>query len=274
MRFNWENDGEPDENGFYVAYVENNSGVRVSTFKGKTHKEVADDLLKSQVNANVALARLTRPDRGRQPQPLKVEDKQLAPADRMRLTEELTDPKTVVEAVTEIITAQQGGVSPRESTTRLAAMTEKERDQYYRDEANAFVQATPDYYPVQQNRDKLFAALKANNLDLTRNNLQLVFQTLWDQDELIPWPEAPTDGNPNGSTAAPNGKAEPNPPSPTHTRPRSVSTGLRPRDASASAPPPPAPKKWTRADVERMSRAEYNDKITNDPAFRRAVDAM
>jgi hypothetical protein len=274
MQYKWMNDGEPDDNGDFVAEIYNTAGARVSTFKGKTHKEVADELLKSQVNANVAISRLQRPDRAKQPAPLKVEDKQIPPADRMRLASEITDPTRIVEAVTEIVTAQQGGVSPRESTNRLADMTVTQQDQYYKDEATAFVQQTPDYYPVQQNRDKLFAALEANQLDLTRNNLTLVYQTLLDQGELIPWPEEPTDVNPNGSSAAPNGKAEPNPPSPTHTRPRSVSTGLRPSQANATPPPPPAPKRWTRADIERMPRAEYNERIQNDPAFKRAVDNL
>jgi hypothetical protein len=148
-------------------------------------------------------------------------------------------------------------------------MTDDDRDQYYKDEATAFVQATPDYYPVQQNRDKLFAALKDNQLDLTRNNLALVFQTLSDQGELIAWPSEATDG-----PVKPNGQPEPNsPPSPTITRPRSVSTGIRSSDASATAPPPPTPKKITRADIERMSRAEYQERL-RDPAFKKAVDAL
>jgi hypothetical protein len=152
-------------------------------------------------------------------------------------------------------------------------MTEEQRDQYYKDEAVAFVQATPDYYPVQQNRDKLFGALKDSQLDLTRNNLTLVFQTLQDQGELIAWPAEPTDGpKPNGQMREES--PEPNPPSPTNTsRPRSVSTGIRSSDASASPPPPPTPKKITRADIERMSRAEYQERL-RDPAFKKAVDAL
>jgi hypothetical protein len=273
MKYEWLNDGEPDENGDYIAVIENASGARISTFKGKTYKEVADALLHSQANANREISRLRRPDRARIPQPLKTETKELTSADKLRLSTEITDPDRVVEAVTEIVTHAQGA-SPREITTRLANMTDEQRDQYYKDEAVAFVRDTPDYYPVQQNRDKLFAALKDSQLDLTRNNLTLVFQTLQDQGELIAWPAEPTDGpKPNGQMRE-ESSPEPNPPSPTNTsRPRSVSTGIRSSDASASAPPPPTPKKITRADIERMSRAEYQERL-RDPAFKRAVDAL
>jgi hypothetical protein len=272
MKYEWLNDGEPDENGDYIAVIENASGARISTFKGKTYKEVADALLHSQANANREISRLRRPDRARIPQPLKTETKELTSADKLRLSTEITDPDRVVEAVTEIVTHAQGA-SPREITTRLANMTDEQRDQYYKDEAVAFVRDTPDYYPVQQNRDKLFAALKDSQLDLTRNNLTLVFQTLQDQGELIAWPAEPTDGpKPNGQMREES--PEPNPPSPTNTsRPRSVSTGIRSSDASASAPPPPTPKKITRADIERMSRAEYQERL-RDPAFKKAVDAL
>lgn len=273
MNHEWLNNGEADESGDYIAIITNAAGARISTFKGKSYKEVADQLLKSQANANREISRLRKPDLARVPLPLKTETKELTSADKLRLSTEITDPDKVVDAVTEIVTHAQGA-SPREITTRLATMTDEQRDQYYKDEAVAFVQATPDYYPVQQNRDKLFAALKESKLDLTRNNLALVYQTLSDQEEMVPWPDEPTDGpKPNGQTREAQSSPEPNPPSPTNTRPRSVSTGIRSSDASASAPPPPTPRKITRADIERMSRAEYQEKL-RDPAFRKAVDAL
>jgi hypothetical protein len=273
MKYEWMNNGEPDENGDYIAVIENAAGARISTFKGKTHKEVADALLQSQANANREISRLRRPDRARIPQPFQTaETKELTSADKLRLSTDITDPDKVVEAVTEIVT-NVGGTHPRVLSTTVGNLSAEQRDQYYKDEAVAFVQATPDYYPVQQNRDKLFAALKENQLDLTRNNLTLIYQTLSDQGELIAWPTEPTDGpKPNGQMSEAQPSPEPNPPSPT-SRQRSVSTGIRSSDASATAPPPPTPKKVTRADIERMSRAEYQERL-RDPAFRRAVDAL
>jgi hypothetical protein len=274
MQPKWLNDGEPDENGDYIAVIENAAGARISTFKGKTYKDVADKLLDSQANANREISRLRRPDQARIPQPLKTETKTLTPTDKLRLATDITDPEKVVETVTEIVTAAQDGVTPRQNVRNVATMTDTQRDEYYKTEAEAFVAANPDYYPVQQNQRKIFDALKANNYDLTRNNLTIVFQTLLDQGEMI---LKPTNGNGNGEytqeepPARPNGRTEPNPPSP---RPRSISTGIRSTDASATPPPPPTPKKLTRADIERMPRREYMDKLQNDPSFRKAVDAL
>jgi len=278
MQKRWLNDKQPDENGDYVLVIENQKGAPVSTFKGKTIEEVAENLADSQVHANLEIARLRKPDAAR-PQ-LKVEPKELTAADRLRLSSQITDPEKVVEAVEEIVTARQG-LAPDKLGAWFSRMNADEQDRYYGDEAQAFRDEHPEYYPVPQNRDALMEELKANGWDMTRNNLALALQTLKDRDELIPWPndrQAPepqhepqpayTGGNgyANGQTTA---QSAPSP------RPRSVSTGLRNSDASATAPPPPqTKKKYTRADIERMSRAEYNDKLRNDPDFRRQVDAM
>lgn len=280
MHKHWLNDKQPDENGDYILVIENDKGARVSTFKGKSIEEVCEALADSQISANKEIIRLRKPDAARTP--LKVEPKNLSAADRLRLSSEITDPERVVEAVEEIVTARQG-ISPDRVGKQFAAMDQTERDNYYAREAQAFRDANPDYYPVQQNIEALFEELKANGWDLTRNNLAIVFQTLKDRDEMIPWPDdrgenpppSNYDGGTNGAPAIatpPNGKATAEPaPSP---RPRSVSTGIRAVDASASAPIPIKKPKYTRADIERMSRAEYNDKLRSDPDFRRQVDAM
>lgn len=281
MQPKWLNDGEPDENGDIIAVIENNAGARVSTFKGKTVREVADKILNSQASANREIVRLRRPDRAAVPEAINPKDTALNPTDRMRLADELSRPETVVEAVTELMTAANGGIAPRAATRNLATMTDGQQQAYYREEAEAFIRDNPDYYPVQQNRDKLFAELKKSGWDLTRNNLGIIFQTLFDQNEMILWPEGENEGAPNGQlppdepTNGQQREASP-PPSPTNgnSRPRSVSTGIRSRDASATPPPPrPAPK-LTRAMIEAMPRAEYNHRLQNEPGFRKAVDSL
>lgn len=277
MKEKWLNDGEPDENGYYVAVIESNSGVPVSTFKGKTIKEVADAVLHSQANANREISRLRRPDQGRTA-PLKIEPRELQPADKLRLATDLGDPDRVVGAVREIVTAEMGA-SPRQIAERVSTVDQRDADSFYAQEAEAFVQATPGYYPVPQNQEKLFATLEANHFDLTRNNLAIVYQQLADRGEMIAWPnegdesEEEEPAATNGARREAHPSPEPNPPSPTNTRPRSVSTGIRSSDASATPPPPRRPQVVTRADIERMPRAEYNERL-RDPEFRRQVDAM
>ena len=280
----WLNDKQPDENGDYIMVIENVNGGRVSTFKGKTMDEVAEALADSQLFATKEISRLRKPDAGRQQ--VRVEPKDITPADRLRLSGEITDPNKVVEAVEEIVT-KRAGIAPTRLGTEFGRMSNEDQDAYFGREAQAFRDENPDFYPVPQNRDQLFEELRANGYDFTRNNLAIAFQTLKDRGDLIPWPDdtqeqAPQEPIPasaapqptyiNGGNRTANGQTTAQPaPSP---RPRSVSTGLRHSDASASPPPPPQKKKYTRADIERMSRAEYNDKLRGDPDFRRQVDAM
>ena len=281
MRKRWLNDKQPDDNGDYILVIENEAGARISTFKGKSIEEVAENVADSQVHATREINKLRKPDAGR-PQ-FRVEPKEITPADRLRLSSEMTDPNTVVEAVEEIVT-KRAGISPNKLGAEFGRMNSEDQDKYFGQEAQAFRDEHPDFYPVPQNRDALFDELRANGWDLTRNNLALAFQTLKDREALILWPDDTQEQIPQEQIPAPalqpaysgngytNGQTTAQPaPSP---RPRSVSTGLRHSDASASAPAPPQRKKYTRADIERMSRAEYNDKLRSDPDFRRQVDAM
>ena len=277
------NDGQPDDNGDLIAVIETADGKRISTFKAKTENELLHQVLTSQVNASREIARLRKPDSARAP--LKVEPKTLTPEDRLRLSTEMSDPARVVEAVEEIVTARQG-IAPNKLGAEFARRSDEEQDAFYAAEAQAFREANPDFYPVPQNRDALFEELKANGWDLTRNNLAMVFDALRERGDLIPWPTDQRVSEPqheptaqpvyidsrNGNT--PNGQPAPTASSP---RPRTIATtGLRSADASATAPPPPPKKqqKYTRADIEMMSRADYNRLLQTDPDFRRQVDAM
>lgn len=276
MQRRWLNNKEPDENGDYILVIENSKGGRISTFKGKTLEEVAEKLADSQMSANEEIIRLRKPDAARPKQ--KIEPKPLSPADRLRLSSEITDPERVVEAVEEIVTARQG-ISPDSLGARLSKMDQDQQDEFYAAEAKAFRDEHPEFYPVPQNRDALFAELRANGWDLTRNNLAIAFQTLLDRDEMILWPSDNGENEASNNQphlvepqVKPNGQATAQPPSP---RPRSVSTGIRASDASA-LPPTPIKKtaKYTRADIEKMSRSEFAEKLRNEPGFRQQVDAM
>jgi hypothetical protein len=263
MKKTWLNDKQPDENGDYHLAIENGNGHRISTFKGKSYEDIADQLADAQINANRQLSRL-KPDTGRQP--FVVQPRELTPADRLRLSNDITDPNKVAEAVTEIVTASQGA-PPSAVGKRFAEYDQKAADEYYNQEALAFVDDYPDYYPIPENQQALFQALEANHYDLTRNNLAIVFNQLFHAGKMVPWPEegGPPEEPPNLPVA---------PPPPPPSRPRSISSGLRNTDASASRPAPkPRSPIVTRADLERMSRSEYNEKI-RDPIFRRAVDAL
>jgi len=278
MQKRWLNEKQPDDNGDYILVIENAAGGRISTFKGKTIDEVTEILADSQIHANEEIIRLRKPDAARPK--FKVEPKHLSPADRLRLSSEMTDPERVVEAVEEIVTARQG-VSPDNLGAHLSRMDKKERDEYYATEANAFRDENPDFYPVPQNRDALFEEMRANGWDLTRNNLAIAYRTLVDRGDMIPWPSDEREREENQpaivqpENARSNGQATAQPAPSSRPRNVSVATGLRSSDASASAPVPvKRAAKYTRADIDRMSRAEFADKLRNEPGFRQQIDSM
>ena len=271
FRAEWLNDRQPDENGDITAVILNENGGRVSTFKGTTIEEVADKLLDNQLKANAAIARLKQPDKGKPPQ--QSEPKQLTPDDKLRLAGQISDPEKVVEAVTEIFTAA-AGTTPDKIGKR---MSQQEASDYYAAEARAFVAAHPEYISSDRNRDALFDELKANGWDLTRNNLAIAFETLKEREDLELRPQSDEEEPPQSTGGASGGTPAPAQPTPEPKplpRPRSVATGIRSSDATALAPPPPKKQKYTRADIELMSRAEYQHKLANEPGFRQQVDAM
>jgi hypothetical protein len=149
---------------------------------------------------------------------------------------------------------------------RVATLDQQEAEDYALAEANAFMDEYTDYYRVPQNAEILTAELRAQNMPMTRGNLAAVYESLLGTGRLIPMPEQA-----DGEVLPPAVAA---PPSKPPSQPRSISTGLRSSDASAMRPAP-VPKKpiVTRADLERMPRAEYNERL-RDPAFRRAVDQL
>jgi hypothetical protein len=252
MKWYWKNNGEPDENGDIEIVIENDEGRRVSNFKGKTKDEVIIGLANSQVQANRRLGELLKPDKA-QPPPEPV----VSEADRVRLSSGVTDPSRVVETVTEIVTRQK--------------RTQEEQDEYDRTEAEAFVAATPEYYPSMFNQRALFKALMKHKYDLTRNNLAIVYQELTDLGLLETEPE---DNEEEAPVTAPSGRDRGSTAVAEMPSPVSRATGLRNSDASASRPAPPKKKPTiTRAELERMTRQEYNERL-RDPEFRRAVDAL
>ena len=287
MKPRWLNDKQPDENGDITAVVENADGTPVSVFKGKTIEEVADKLLEGQTQANREIARLfkkIRPDHGRKT--LKPQTKVLTADDKFRLASEMSDPDKVVDAVQEIVNSTTK-VPLQDMAERALEDDKKQSDDFIRAEAFAFRDEVPEYNPTDKNMYALFDELKANGWEITRNNLALAYNTLKERGEMEPWPiegrviepdredgsssnNAPAVATP--PIAIPNGQPEPAPPP--SPRPRSIATGIRNSDASALPPPPPRRKTYTRADIERMSRADYMEKLRSEPGFRQAVDAM
>ena len=264
MKPKWLNNGEPDEQGFYEAVIENREGKVITRYRSKSLKDMVDQTLESQVQANRQIGRLMQPDKGRSP--LKLEPKELNDVDTLRIAQELDDPNPTkrVGAVREIIEATVGG-KPAAIANEINTSSQERSDAYYRAEAEAFVTSHPEYYPVAENQNLLFRELMGRQIDLTRNNLEIVYSFLLDKGEIIPWPD---DVAGEAGVPVPVGPPEPRP-----RRVASIATGIRNGDANGIPPRAVSKKPVTKAEIENMSRTEYMTRL-RDPAFRAAVDAM
>jgi hypothetical protein len=261
----------PDENGEFTLEIINSRGNRVSTFKGKSMVEVNEKMAEAQVQANRQLGRLMKPDKGRD-NPFQATPQPISAEDRTRYSTGIIDPDRVVEVIEEVVTRRQGA-APAAMGAKVATFDKEAADRFYRAEANAFVQAHPDYYPTADNQIRLFSELEKRGYDLTRNNLAIVYEALADEGQMDMWPDSST--QPDNGTAPPSNGAvtELPPPAPP---PRAVprSSGLRSSDASALKPPPPKPRPLiTKAELDKMGRHEYEERL-RDPAFRKAVDSL
>jgi len=272
MRKEWLNNRQPDADGYYTLIIKNSQGKVISTYRRKSESEILDDLADTAVNANRKLGQiLGKPDRANPPAPASFSDRE-----KVDMGSAVTaDPNKLVDTVQTIAQRQQEA--------------QRERDEYYRGEAEAFRAAHPDYYPSERNQIALFKRLQENGWDLTRNNLALVFEQLRGGDDIegvledAPAPprspsrgaEAPSEEDEEeeelvGAGTGTGRRVEP----PATPQPRR--SGLRSSDASALRPVPTAATKKpviTWEQLERMPREEYREKL-RDPVFRRAVDEL
>ena len=277
MQSFWHNNGEPDENGFYIAEVQDDNGKNLSTYKGKSVREVADKLLESNTRATAEIGRLKtnrQPDQGRVI-PIVGKPEPLTPEDRILISSEINDPDKADAAIAEVI-RRQTGVDPATLHHVATKVTDDERSEYEAVETGKFIRANPDYYKCNENRALLLETMSKMNMPWTSNNLQIVYDELKSQGLLIEPPddEQQTEQQQPGERQAANPAAEPNPPGQPRPRRASIATGFRSSDSSAQRPSPTekAPK-YTAAQIANMGKDEYAEKM-RDPEFRRFVDSM
>lgn len=278
MKTFWHNNGEADEQGNFVAEIQDDAGKTVSVFKGKSEREVADTVLSSAANASAEIKRLRgsrAPDHA-PAAPQAAAPRDLSPEERLRLSYEMGDPDKVQGAVREVVQAVTG-LRPEDIGAAIARMSEAEQQTYFREQTRLFLATNPDYFNHDDNEQRMVELLQLKKLDYTANNLQIVYDDLISKGLLIQRPAIESEAaaasqeqgqNPNGSAA------EPNPPRP-QARPRgyTVSSGMRSSDASARPPQPVAKPKLTRAELDKIPYADLKVKL-RDKAFRDQVDAM
>jgi hypothetical protein len=281
MKAYFENDGEANEQGEFVAVVDMENGKPPNRFKGKTHKEVSDKLLQAQGLASARIEELRGEQKPTIAKPVTViGGKTFSADDRFKLTRELGDPATALEAVSQIVEAQVG--------VPLAQLREnlnkEQADKMVADVTNAsvrFTQLHPEYFICKHNSQTMAGYMRSQNWDpAVVENYELAFEKLTASKLLVEKPEQSEEAAaelPAGTSqpAAPPQAGE-LPPGTTR-RPRGVisQTGVLPGDASGSSEQRrPAAPKYTREQIQLMPEAEYKAKLQSEPGFADLVDKL
>ena len=274
MKIFWHNNGATDAEGNYHVEVQNDQGGRVSTFKGPDLQTITSQALTASAKASDELHQIKR---NRQPDQAPgivsiAQPRELSADERFQLAADLQDPAKAQEAMDRLIEARTGA-KPAAIGQTLATLQERENVQRMKAEAYTFVANNPDYYPSDENKAKMIQALQLKRLDMTSNNLQIVYDELQSQGLLIERPGDDEQQEQPGTRQAAEPASESN--LPRQTRPRQVSTssGMRASQTSATPPPREPVTRITRAQLEQMSSEEYAEKM-RDPKFVQMVNQM
>lgn len=182
--------------------------------------------------------------------------KPLSAEERLQLVQDLADPEKCDTASDRLISARIG--DPEILRAKLTRLEEKSARLDAKEEAEAFVRATPDYYVCPDNFLTLGNWMIKNNLEPVKENFKLAFEKMRehlverpvvDAPVVIPTP-APVVETPAAAVAEPTPKPAARPASSGLTRSQAS-------DSGASA----AKKGYTPAEIDKMSADEYKQKI-------------
>jgi len=264
----WENDGEANDQGQYVAVIDMEDGSRPQRFIGDSHRSVADQLMTAQLHATTHIGQqrsrireLETPEPGTAPQ--RFERRPLSADDRFRVVADMSDPTKAPEAIKTVVEAEFG--APIETVReRLNTAAETDQAAQAAQETRQFMEETPDFFPSQHNNQLLVSHMQMSGMAPTKKNFGIAYERLRDAGLL----QAKPDVEPPPREAIP---------SPGTTRPRPIvthSTGIRSSDSSATPEMRQRQPKYTRDAIEKMPAKEYQDRYKNEPGFRAAVDKL
>lgn len=269
MGVTWANDGEADRDGNYIAQIDLEDGSQPQTFRGRSHKDVADKLLTAQVHASRTIADLKK---GIKPDPAParrtLDPKPLSAGERMQAVADLADPNKTDAAVTRIVESRLGPIEGIREVINKSAEAEDAR--LSAQAAGAFAAETPDWWPSPHNKATLWNHMESNGMAKTRRNFGIAFDQLKSAGLVQMKPD-----DDNSSSEPDGGSARIATERPTTRQPRaSFSTSIRSQDSSGEGGPRKTRPKFTRQDIEQMPAAEYKRRLETDPSFADAVNAL
>lgn len=267
MKTSWANEGEPNNEGEYVATIDLENGKPPQVFKGKTHLEVANKLLDAQAHASQRIDELKGNRKFDEAAPKKeVKSRVLSADERFKISQDLQDPAKAPEAVRTVVEAAVG-TDLASVAERLQGDDEETEAQRIESECIKFAKATPEFFQCRHNAQTIVEWLTVKGKPITQNNCAIAFEHLNAIGLMVQRP-----------TAEPTPQADKSElPEPTvTTRPRAAisSTGIRSGDSGPTpAPRTPAPK-YTLEELERMPESVYRAKLTGEPGFAKFVDEL
>lgn len=261
MAVTWRNNEQKTDEGEYVVDVDAENGTQVQTFRGKSRRDVINQMGQTVFTGSRKIKELNDervPDR--QGAPKRIEPKPLSADERMRIATEITDPELADAAIDRLIEAKYGS---------LEIITERENRRIQEeDEARAiretekFVANNPDWYPSANNKKGVFDYIEGNKLDITAKNMS------------IAWDAMKGAGAAEMKPAEQPKEDEPEPEPKTRPRLASYATGLREGDVSRVAPATSGGNKLSWAIIDQMGSKEYERRLREETGFAAKVDAL
>lgn len=266
----WENDGEPNADGKFVATIEIEGVSGIQKFEGTSHKEVADKVMFAHANGTAKIASMAREQKPLPaPASKAITPVPLTAVDRVNVARDITNPETAPEAIKKVVESVVGSLD--QVREKLNDDAEDKEAETARAAAGNFAKRTPEWLDTPHNKKVLVAYMQTNQMSpLHTENFVLAFEQLKEAGLVtLKQQEAVTEEE---TTEKPGGFPE-NPTSTTRAR-GAVSTGLRSVDSTVPTPGTKTRPKYTRADVDAMSEDVYKDKYRNEPGFRQLVDSF
>jgi hypothetical protein len=265
----WMNDGQPMEDGRMCLIIDPENGTQPIRVWGRSKDEILEKAAKTVEHGARTISELrskitpsSTPAASSNPAPQIIPPRQpaLSVEETMRLTADLANPAKAPAAVTRLIEAETGldlkGMKRQATMERIAHIQAQ------------WSISNPDFpkHPVNYRLLNDAAALRVGYENITAEVMDTVFHELSSQGLLLP----PAEDEPEPTT--PTVPPEENPALRT-VRPRGAASLRR---AITSPPPLPASHqpKYTRAQIDGMTSAEYRRRMETEPGFSEAVAAL
>jgi hypothetical protein len=241
-----------------------NSEAVPSVYRG-TKEEIADLLADSQHHANRRIAELKRDGKPVHFGPISGDPKPMTPNERMQTVADLQNPATVDKAFDRMYEAATGE-TPAERRDREQREANERYEQQGVETALRFARENPEYVMTQHNANTMVGYMRTHGMDLTNIDHYVTAFAALSAAKLLQL--KPLEAEPEIEPEEEETMVERNAPTPKPTprTPARISTGVRASDISGTPPRLTTRLKYSREQLENMSREDYKRLMLTDRA--------